>query len=113
MAWVVPRRESPAPIVIISALFAVVHLPQWPAPIAIFFLSLGLGVVYQRTGSLFASFVMHALFNGFSTLILFQAVLIGAPADPKVVPTATCTRAVTPLTVLPAAAVFVASPRRR
>jgi len=112
-AWMLPRRESPAPIVIISALFAVVHLPQWPAPIAIFFLSLGLGVVYQRSGSLFASFVMHALFNGFSTLILFQAVLIGAPADPKVVPTATCTWVVDPPTALPDAPVFVASPRRR
>ena len=98
--WVLPRRESVAPIVIISALFAVVHLPQWPAPIAIFFLSLGLGAVYQRTGSLFASFVMHALFNGFSTLILFQAVLIGAPADPKVVPTAICTQPVTSGAVL-------------
>ena len=106
-----PRRESPAPIVIISALFAVVHLPQWPAPIAIFFLSLGLGVVYQRSGSLFASFVMHALFNGFSTLILFQAVLIGAPADPKVAPTATCIQAATPPTVLFGTPGIIAPPR--
>jgi membrane protease YdiL (CAAX protease family) len=83
-------REPLAPVLITSALFAAVHLPQWPAPIAIFFLSVGLGVVYQRTGSLIASFVMHALFNGFSTLILFQAVLLGHPADLKDAPTATC-----------------------
>jgi membrane protease YdiL (CAAX protease family) len=79
-----------APIVLTSALFAAVHLPQWPAPIAIFFLSVGLGLVYQRTGSLLASFLMHALFNGFSTLILFQAILSGHPGVPKVAPTATC-----------------------
>jgi hypothetical protein len=84
-------REPLAPVLLTSALFAAVHLPQWPAPIAIFFLSVGLGVVYQRTGSLIASFVMHALFNGFSTLILFQAVLLGHPADLKDAPTATCT----------------------
>jgi membrane protease YdiL (CAAX protease family) len=89
-SWIAQPSDSLAPIVITSALFAAVHLPQWPAPIAIFFLSVGLGLVYQRTGSLFASFLMHALFNGFSTLILFQAVLIGHPTDPKVVPTATC-----------------------
>jgi hypothetical protein len=85
-----PWHEPLAPVLLTSALFAAVHLPQWPAPIAIFFLSVGLGVVYQRTGSLIASFVMHALFNGFSTLILFQAVLLGRPADLKSAPTATC-----------------------
>jgi membrane protease YdiL (CAAX protease family) len=86
-----PRRDRAAllAIVLTSALFAAVHLPQWPAPVAIFILSLGLGVVYQRTGSLFASSLMHALFNGFSTLILFQAILVGQPADPKAAPTAT------------------------
>jgi membrane protease YdiL (CAAX protease family) len=86
------RHESLAPVLLTSALFAAVHLPQWPAPIAIFFLSVGLGVVYQRTGSLIASFVMHALFNGFSTLLLFQAVLLGRSADLKTAPTATCVR---------------------
>jgi membrane protease YdiL (CAAX protease family) len=85
-----PWHEPLAPVLLTSALFAVIHLPQWPAPIAIFFLSVGLGVVYQRTGSLVASFVMHALFNGFSTLILFQAILLGRPSDVKNAPTATC-----------------------
>jgi membrane protease YdiL (CAAX protease family) len=86
------RLGSLTPIVLTSALFAAIHAAQWPAPVAIFFLSLGLGVVYQRSGSLIASVVMHALFNGFSTLILFQTVLTGHPADPKLAPTATCVR---------------------
>src|SRR5262249_9205882 len=85
-----PARDSLLPIVLTSALFAAVHIPQWPAPIAIFFLSVGLGVVYQRMGSLFASFLLHALFNAFSTLTSFQSVLLGQPAVPKVAPTATC-----------------------
>ncbi|MEA2629990.1 MAG: hypothetical protein QOE66_209 [Chloroflexota bacterium] len=83
--------RSQAPILITSAVFAAVHLPQWPAPLAIFFLSIGLGVVYQRTGSLIASFVMHALFNGFGTMMLFAAILAGkGGVNPKALPTATC-----------------------
>jgi membrane protease YdiL (CAAX protease family) len=84
------------PIVVTSALFAAVHADQWPAPVPIFFLAVGLGLAYQRTGSLVASFVMHALFNGFSTLILFQAVLVGHPANPKIAPTATCSTSSAP-----------------
>ncbi len=112
-ADMVPERQSAAPIIITSALFAVVHYSQWPAPIAIFFLSLVLGVLYQRTGSLLASIVMHALFNGFSTLLLYQAVLNGAPDDGKGIPTATCTQAATPRTSVAEPPVLVASPRRR
>jgi membrane protease YdiL (CAAX protease family) len=91
------RQASTAPIVITSALFAAVHLPQWPAPLAIFFLSMALGIIYQRTGSLFASFLMHALFNGISTMLLFQQMLIGHPVDPKTVPTATCSAVAGPV----------------
>jgi membrane protease YdiL (CAAX protease family) len=80
-----------APIVITSFLFAIVHAPQWPAPIAIFFLSLALGIVYQRTGSLLASFLMHAMFNGFSTLALLIAALAGRPDDAKAMPPAAYT----------------------
>jgi membrane protease YdiL (CAAX protease family) len=78
-----PGLARALPIVLTSALFAVVHLPQWPAPLAIFVLSLGLGIVYQRTGSLVATFFTHALFNGFSTLVLFLAILTGAGSTPK------------------------------
>lgn len=69
----VPAWATFMPIALTSAAFAVAHSAQWPAPIPIFVLSLALGVIYQRTGSLTASFVVHALFNGFSTLLLFWA----------------------------------------
>ncbi|WP_254053388.1 CPBP family intramembrane glutamic endopeptidase [Singulisphaera sp. GP187] len=81
------RRMPMQPIVLTSTLFALVHFPQWPAPLAIFFLSLGLGFVFERSGSLIAAMVMHALFNGLGTLLLFVMILVGgvpaADAEPK------------------------------
>jgi hypothetical protein len=68
-------RSSNLPILLTSMLFAAMHLPQWPAPIAIFLLSLALGTVYQRTGSLLASITMHATFNGINTLLLLLAAI--------------------------------------
>jgi membrane protease YdiL (CAAX protease family) len=72
-----PRSTSRAgaAIVLTSLIFAALHAAQWPAPIPLFVLALGLGVVYQRTGSLLAPICMHALFNGFSTLMLFHVAL--------------------------------------
>ena len=49
-----------AAIVITSVLFALMH-PGWTMP-AIFTLSLCLGYVYERTGSLWASMTLHASF---------------------------------------------------
>ncbi len=46
-----------------SLLFAVAHYSQGPAPISLFVLSLGLGYLYQRTGSVLACIVMHLLLN--------------------------------------------------
>jgi membrane protease YdiL (CAAX protease family) len=66
---------SSLPIVLTSVLFATMHLPQWPAPIAIFLLSMALGRLFQRTGSLIAVATMHATFNGFSTLLLLLEAL--------------------------------------
>ena len=57
-------------LILTSLLFAAVHGPQWPAPIALFVFSMILGVVYQRTGSLLSVMAMHALFNGCSTFFL-------------------------------------------
>jgi membrane protease YdiL (CAAX protease family) len=65
------------PIVMTSLLFAAVHYPQWPAPLGIFVLSLGLGYVAQQSGSLLAAMVMHSLFNGLGTLLLFMMIQLG------------------------------------
>jgi membrane protease YdiL (CAAX protease family) len=91
-----PKAHATSPvcaaiaIVITSLLFAGLHAGQWPAPIPIFILALGLGFIYHRTGSLLAPICMHALFNGFSTLALFIALLMGVPgeAEKEVLPPA-------------------------
>lgn len=63
-------RFSVAAIVLTSVFFSAMHFPQWPAPIGIFLLSMALGTVYQKTGSLLSAITMHAVFNGFSTVAL-------------------------------------------
>src|SRR5271157_4851113 len=82
-------RSSSLPIVLTSFFFAAMHLPQWPAPIAILLLSMALGTVYQRTGSLLAAITMHATFNGVNTLLLLLLALglhIQAPIQPAALP---------------------------
>jgi membrane protease YdiL (CAAX protease family) len=61
-----PRRLTWTAVVITSLIFASVH-PAWMAPL-IFLLSLCLGYVYERTGSLWAPIVIHAAFNATSTV---------------------------------------------
>jgi membrane protease YdiL (CAAX protease family) len=78
-----PALADVLPIVLTSAFFAGAHAAQWPAPLAIFLLSLGLGVVYQRTGSLVASFVTHALFNGLGTMLLLWTMSLGVEIGKK------------------------------
>ena len=60
--------------VIVSLVFAALHGAVWPTPIPIFFLSLGLGLLYQRTGSILGPIALHMTFNGISTLIMFLTV---------------------------------------
>jgi membrane protease YdiL (CAAX protease family) len=77
------RRDgtgAPAALAILttSLFFAAVHGPQWPAPIALFVLSLAIGTVYHRTGSLLAAVCMHAVFNGLSMLGLITVLLVGS-----------------------------------
>src|SRR5262249_28766190 len=73
-----------AGIAVTSVIFAAMHGPQWPAPIALFVLSFVIGYVYQRTGSLIAAICMHATFNGFSTLLLLGFLLVPQSVrDPK------------------------------
>jgi membrane protease YdiL (CAAX protease family) len=64
--------------VVVSLIFASLHGAVWPTPIPIFFLSLGLGVLYQRTGSIVSSTVLHMTFNGVSTLLMLLT--ISSPA---------------------------------
>lgn len=54
-------------ILITSTLFALVH-PLWTAPI-IFFLAVGLGYVYERSGKLWVPMTVHAAFNIISTIL--------------------------------------------
>jgi membrane protease YdiL (CAAX protease family) len=66
-----------------SLLFALVHGPQWPAPLGLFVLAMIIGTVYARTGSLIAAIFMHATFNGISTLMLFCGVLVSDVNESK------------------------------
>jgi membrane protease YdiL (CAAX protease family) len=63
-----------------AAFFAGVHFGQWPAPIPLFVLAVGLGVVYRRTKGLVAPIAMHATFNGLSTVAMI-VVLLAIPPD--------------------------------
>jgi len=54
-----------------SLLFAAAHASVWPSPIPLLVLALGLGWLAQRTGSLVAPIVVHALFNGLACLMFW------------------------------------------
>jgi membrane protease YdiL (CAAX protease family) len=91
-----PPNHPPSPrsvsisILLTSFIFGGLHYAQWPAPIPIFLLALGLGLVYHRTGSLITVICMHAVFNASSTLALIYALMIGVPGteEEKVPPPA-------------------------
>ncbi len=69
------------PIVISSALFAILHLGQGAAWIPLFFLALGLGYVYQKTRTLTPSLVVHMLLNGQSMGLLLIQLFFGESAS--------------------------------
>lgn len=73
------RPQDYAPIVISSLLFALLHLGQGPAPIPLFLLALFLGYLYRQTHRLLPCILMHALFNGYSLLMLWIAMEGGGP----------------------------------
>jgi membrane protease YdiL (CAAX protease family) len=76
-----PRRVTQLPgpgihwfaIVVTSVLFALVHGALWMMP-PIFFLSLCLGYVYERTANLWASITVHLMFNLASVTIFVSSV---------------------------------------
>ncbi len=59
------------PIVISSAIFALMHWSHGPDPIPLFLLSLALGYVFQRTHSLIPCMIVHACLNGTTMLMLW------------------------------------------
>ncbi len=74
----------------VSVLFAAMHAQVWPTPLPLFFLSLGLGFLFQRTGGLVAPVALHACFNGISTLMLYLMLQAGPdvlkPGGPVPIP---------------------------
>jgi len=66
-----PGAEALA-IVACSTLFAAMHVSQWPAPIPLFVLALGLGYVFARTGRVLPCIVVHVLLNGCSLAALLM-----------------------------------------
>lgn len=63
------------PIVLTSLLFGLAHLGHGPDWVPLFFLALGLGYLYQRTGRVLPSIVVHVLVNTLGILQLWAAVM--------------------------------------
>ncbi len=76
-----PRGAALVGITMTSLIFAALHFQQWPAPIALFLLSIVIGYVYERTRSLIAAICMHAAFNGFSTFLMLSSLLVPQSAQ--------------------------------
>jgi membrane protease YdiL (CAAX protease family) len=60
------------PIVATSALFALMHYGQGPAPIPLFFLALVLGYLYRRTHRVLPAIGLHMCLNGTSMLMYWM-----------------------------------------
>ena len=78
-----------APILITSALFASMHLNQGPAPIPLFFLSLGLGYLFRKSGSFVPCLVVHIVLNSISMTLLTLTIVypeLGPPVDAEPLP---------------------------
>ncbi|MCO8125519.1 CPBP family intramembrane metalloprotease [Stieleria sp. TO1_6] len=65
------------PIYVTSLVFAALHSGQGAAPIPLFFLSIGLGFLYQRTGRIAPAIIVHSLLNGATLCMEFARVNAG------------------------------------
>lgn len=74
-----------APILITSVAFAGVHFGQGPAPIPLFFLSIGIGYIFRKTGSFVPCVVIHLLLNSISMGMLTIGMLYPdlMPTEPE------------------------------
>ena len=81
-----PAPENPStlwhpqtawPIYVTSLFFALMHFGQGAAPIPLFFLSIGLGYLYQRTGRLCIPIIVHMLLNSATLCMEFCRVNSG------------------------------------
>jgi len=66
------RRARWVPICVSALVFALAHIGQGAAPLALFFLALGLGYLYQRTHRLLPSIITHFLINFTAVLQLWE-----------------------------------------
>jgi uncharacterized protein len=76
-------------VVLVSALFAGVHLLQYFDNLGVVFvitlLSLSLTLVRAKTGRILPSFVIHLVFNGIQATVLIVQPFIKSAAEPKTV----------------------------
>lgn len=62
-SWLSRRIGAYGAIAVTAGCFALMHASTWPDPIPLLVLATGLGLTYQRTGSLWAPITLHAAFN--------------------------------------------------
>jgi membrane protease YdiL (CAAX protease family) len=62
------------PILVSSSLFSLAHVGHGPDWLPLFFLALGLGYLYQRTGRIQSCIVVHVLLNALGVIQLWAAV---------------------------------------
>lgn len=68
------------PGLLTSAMFALVHAGQGPAPFSLFFLALGIAYLYTKTGSIWPGIVVHFVLNATTTSVMILTSLLAAPA---------------------------------
>lgn len=76
----IPEPPMIAPIIVSSLFFSFFHWGHGVAPVSLFFLSLVLGYLYQRTHRLLPSLVVHMGLNGLSMATLWYVTVNKAVA---------------------------------